>query len=107
MKNNVWLLEVGGLRRTCEGEGAVLLVPDAVGGQRPLEYPQVLQHRVQCTLSVTLNKFTVIINTLFPPIPQADYSQPHYQNFGNFLRRLTFALASTLLIAYSTYSKST
>ncbi len=28
--------------------------------------------------------------------PSADYSQPHPDNFGDFLRRLTFALASTV-----------
>jgi hypothetical protein len=83
---------VDGLRRTCEREGAVLLVPDAVGGQWPLEYPQVLQHRVQCTLSVTLNKFTVILNTLFLPFRR--------------LETTVIRIASTLIYAYSTYSKS-
>jgi hypothetical protein len=30
----------------------------------------------------------------------ADYSQPHSDNFGNFLRRLVFTLASTFLYEY-------
>ncbi len=29
----------------------------------------------------------------------SDYSQPHFDNFGDFLRRLTFAMASTFSCA--------
>ncbi len=38
--------------------------------------------------------------------PSADYSQPHTVNFGNVLRRLAFALASTFLYVAKLYSHS-
>ncbi len=49
-------------------------------------------YRVQSTPLSHINRFT--------DTPWADYSKPHSDNFGNFLRRLAFALASTFLYGW-------
>ncbi len=47
-----------------------------------------------------MNKSTVIPNTFSPfPHPSADYLQSHAYNFVDFLRRITFTLASTFFYA--------
>ncbi len=46
-----------------------------------------------------INRFIVTPKNTLPPFHcrSADYSQPHFDSFGTFMRRLAFALASIYL----------
>ncbi len=79
----------------------VVVLPILEGGRIMWRQFSCRLRRLQSTmsLSVYMNRFIAGASNTPPPFqrPSADYLQPHSGNYGNFLRRLMFALASTFL----------
>ncbi len=64
--------------------------------------PKIYKKRLYSTkvlLTPSADQHSISLPSFPIQLPSADYSQFHCDNFGNFLRRLAFALASTFLYA--------